>query len=85
LYTIIRGRWCDGIVLNVCASTQDRIDDVKESFYEELQCVSTNSLNTIMKILLGDSNAKVGGEDIFKPTIGNEGLHRISNDNGVKY
>jgi hypothetical protein len=25
-----------------------------------------------MKILLGDFNAKVGKEDIFKPTIGNE-------------
>jgi hypothetical protein len=33
-----------------------------------------------MKILLGDFNAKVGREDIFKPTIGNESLHEISND-----
>jgi hypothetical protein len=37
-----------------------------------------------MKILLGDFNAKVGWEDIFKPTIGNESLHEISNDNGVR-
>jgi endonuclease/exonuclease/phosphatase family metal-dependent hydrolase len=36
-----------------------------------------------MKILLRDFNAKVGKEDIFKPTIGNESLHEISNDNGV--
>jgi hypothetical protein len=36
-----------------------------------------------MKILLGDLNAKVGREDIFKPIIGNESLHEISNDNGV--
>jgi hypothetical protein len=36
-----------------------------------------------MKILLGDFNAKVGSEDIFRPTIGNESLHEISNDNGV--
>jgi hypothetical protein len=33
-----------------------------------------------MKILLGDFNAKVGKEDIFKPTIGNESLHATSND-----
>jgi hypothetical protein len=37
-----------------------------------------------MKILLGDFNAKVGREDIFKPTIGKESLHEISNDNGVR-
>jgi hypothetical protein len=37
-----------------------------------------------MKILLGDFNAKVGRENIFKRTVGNEGLHEISNDNGVR-
>jgi hypothetical protein len=37
-----------------------------------------------MKILLGHFNAKVGREDIFKLTIGNESLHEISNDNGVR-
>jgi hypothetical protein len=35
-------------------------------------------------MLLGDLNAKVGREDIFKPTIGNQSLHEISNDNGVR-
>jgi hypothetical protein len=37
-----------------------------------------------MKILLGDPNAKVGRENIFKPTIRNESLHQGSNDNGVR-
>ena len=36
-----------------------------------------------MKILLGDFNAKVGRENMFKLTIGNESLHQDSNDNGV--
>jgi hypothetical protein len=36
-----------------------------------------------MKILLGDFNAKVGREDIFKPTIRIESLHEISNGVGV--
>jgi hypothetical protein len=36
-----------------------------------------------MKILLGDFNAKVGVEDICKPTIGNESLYKITSDNGV--
>jgi len=36
-----------------------------------------------MKILLGDFNAKLGREDIFKPTIWNESLHHDINDKGV--
>jgi len=37
-----------------------------------------------MKILLGDFNARLGGEDIFKPTVGSESLHQYSNDTGVR-
>ena len=36
-----------------------------------------------MKILLGDFNAKVGREHIFKLAIGNWILHQDSNDNDV--
>jgi hypothetical protein len=34
--------------------------------------------------LLGDFNAEVGKEDIFKPTIGNKSLHEMSDDNGLR-
>jgi hypothetical protein len=36
---ILRGRWCHIIVLNVHAPTKDKTDDVKDSFYEELERV----------------------------------------------
>jgi exonuclease III len=36
LYIILRGRWCNIIVLNVQAPCEDKSDDVKDSFYEEL-------------------------------------------------
>jgi endonuclease/exonuclease/phosphatase family metal-dependent hydrolase len=36
------------------------------------------------KIFLGDFNAKLGREDIFKPTIVKESLHADNNDNGVR-
>jgi hypothetical protein len=36
------------------------------------------------KILLGDFNVEVSRENIFKLTIGNESLHEISNDSGVR-
>jgi hypothetical protein len=37
-----------------------------------------------MKVLLGRFNAKVGKEEVFKPTTGNENLHEIRNDNRVR-
>jgi hypothetical protein len=66
------------------APTQDKTDDVKDSFYEELERVFDKFHKYHMNILLGDFNAKVGREDIFKLTIGNGSLHEISNDNGVR-
>jgi hypothetical protein len=81
-YIILRGRWCHIFVLNVHAPTEDKTD-VKDSFYEELEHVFDKFPKYHMKILL-DFNAKVGREDIFKPTIGNESLCKIRNNNGVR-
>jgi hypothetical protein len=83
-YIILRGRWCHVIVLNVRAPTEDKTDDVKDSFYEELERVFNKFPKYHMKMLLGDFNAKVDREDFFTLTIRNEGLHEISNDNGVR-
>jgi hypothetical protein len=83
-YIILRGCWCNIIVVNVHAPCEDKSDDIKDSFYEELGRVVDQFPRYDMKILLGDFNAKVGREDIFKPTIGNEISHEISNDNGYR-
>jgi hypothetical protein len=56
---------------------------MKDSFYKKLEHVFNKFPKYQMKILLGDFNAKVGMEDIFKTMVGNESLHEISNDNGV--
>jgi exonuclease III len=66
------------------APAEDKDDDIKDSFYEELEQVFDQFHKYHMKILLGDFNAKVGREDIFKPIIGNESLHEASNDNEVR-
>jgi endonuclease/exonuclease/phosphatase family metal-dependent hydrolase len=67
--------------LNEHAPTEDKGDDIKD---EELEQVYDQFPKYHMKILLGDFNAKVGREDIFKPIICNESLHEASNDNGVR-
>jgi hypothetical protein len=35
-YMTLRGRWCNIIVLNVHAPREDKSDDVKDKFYEEI-------------------------------------------------
>jgi hypothetical protein len=81
---IIRGLWCDIIILNVHSPAEDKITDTKDRFYVELEHVFNQFLRYHTKMLLEDSSLKVGRENIFKPTIRNESLHEISNDNGVK-
>jgi hypothetical protein len=81
-YIIPRCRWLDIITLNVHAPTDDKIDDIKDKCYEELEHVFNKFPKYHTKFLSGDFYAKVGREEIFKPTIGNESLDKISNDNG---
>jgi hypothetical protein len=83
LYIILGCRWFHIIFLNVQAPTEDKTDYMKDRFYEELERIFNKFPKYHTKILLRDLNAKVGIEDIFKPSIGNESLHEISNDNGV--
>jgi hypothetical protein len=59
-YIILRGLWCRITVLNSHAPTEDKTDDVKDSFYEQLEYIFDKFPKYHMKILLGDFSAKVG-------------------------
>jgi hypothetical protein len=83
-YIILRGLWCHLIVLRVNDATEDKNVYVNDTFYEELEHGFHGVRKYHTKILLGDFIAKLGKEDIFKQTIGNETLHEISNDKGVR-
>jgi hypothetical protein len=51
---------------------EEKNDGSKDSFfYEELEEVLNHFRKYHMKILIGDFNAQLGKENIFKPTIGN--------------
>jgi len=76
-YTVLRGCWCNIIVLNVHAPSEEKNDDSKDSFYDLLEQVFDHFPKYRTKILLGDFNAKVVRQSIFKPTIGNESLHQV--------
>jgi hypothetical protein len=85
LYIILRGRWCHIIILNVHAPTEDITDDVKDSFYEELECVFDKFRKYLMKIVLGDFNVKVGREDFLNQELGMKVYDDDDDDdNGVR-
>jgi hypothetical protein len=58
-YMALRGRWCNIIVLNVYAPTEEKGDDSKDSFCEALEQVLDHFPKYHMKILLGDLYAQL--------------------------
>jgi hypothetical protein len=58
--------------------------DVKDSFCEVVGRVFDQYARYDVEILLDDFSAKVGREDTFKPTTGNESSHVINKDNGIR-
>jgi hypothetical protein len=46
-YIILRVRWCHITVVNVHATTEEKIYNIKDSIYEELERVFDKFLNTI--------------------------------------
>ena len=83
-YIVLRGRWLYIILVNVHAPSEEKREELKDSFCEELEEVFVHFPKYHMKILLGEFNAKLCREDIFKSIIGQESLHQDSNDNGVR-
>jgi len=68
-YIVLRGCCCNIIVLNVHVPSEDKSDDPKDSLCEELEQVFNHFPKYHMKIQLGDLNAKLDRENIFKLTI----------------
>ena len=65
----LKGRWCDIIVVNVHSPSEDKDDDIKDSFYEQIERLFDQLPVYHMKILLGEFNPKLGRGNIFQPTI----------------
>jgi hypothetical protein len=70
--------------LNVHATCEHKGDDIKNTFYEELERAYRNFPKHDINVLLRDLIEKVGREYIFKLTMGNEVKHETSNDNVIR-
>jgi hypothetical protein len=65
LCIILRGRWCDIIVLNVHAPTEDKCKDTKDSFQEEVERLFNQFSMYHTKILLQKFHCNGGEKKIF--------------------
>jgi len=58
-YIVLRGLWLHIILVNVHAPSEKKSEELKDSFYEELEEVFDHFPKYHIKILLGDFNRKV--------------------------
>jgi len=65
-YIVLRGHWCNIITWNVHAQSEEKSDDSRDNFYEELEQVFDHFPKYYVKIMLGDLNAKVWRKNTFK-------------------
>jgi len=63
---------------------QKKTEEKKEEIYNLLEQNINEIATSDIKIILGDFNAKVGKENLYKPTPGNESLHNETNNDGIK-
>lgn len=71
-------------LINFYAPTEEKENGIKEEFYSHLDMIHDSIPRRLQKIILGDFNAKIGREDVFRPIIGRESIHEESNDNDIR-
>ncbi|CAH1111657.1 unnamed protein product [Psylliodes chrysocephalus] len=77
----IRSKYRKISIINVHCLTEDKEEEEKEEFYEHIEQIYNKIPRYDIKILIGDFNAKIGKETIYKPTIGGHSKHSKSNGN----
>ena len=80
----IKGKFHNITFVNVYAPTEDAEDEIVDEFYAKLQLVCDELPKHDAVITLGDFNAKLGTERMYRDTIGRHSLHDTTNNNGFK-
>jgi hydroxypyruvate isomerase len=68
-------------IISAYAPTEEKTDEEKEKYYEDLQMVYNKVPKHDIVIILGSLNAKVGKEDVFQNVAGKHTLHETTNRN----
>jgi len=78
----VKGKCYNMTLINIYVPTEDKEEEIKEQFYEELQRTQDRVPGHDATIILGDMNTKLGKEKVFSQLVGSHTLHNISNENG---
>jgi hypothetical protein len=71
----VRGLFFNYSLICVLAPTEEKDDDEKDNFYEDLEQIYEECPKRDVKIIIGDLNAKIGQEEMYRPIIGKYSLH----------
>jgi len=61
-----KGRFHNLCVISSHVLTEEKTDEEKEKFYEDLQTIHNNIPKHDIVIILGDMNAKTGKKDVYQ-------------------
>ena len=78
----LKGKYNNITLVNAYAPTEDKTDEIKEKFYEDLQYVINSIPQSDTIIILGDFNAKLGKEIVYSSVTGQFTLHEETSGNG---
>jgi exonuclease III len=78
----VGNKYSNNTLISCYAPTEDKEGGVKEQFYEEIQRLVENVPKSDTIIILGDSNAQLGKEEVYSPITGKHTLHEKANRNG---
>ena len=78
----MKGRFNNLSIISAHAPTEEKTDEEKEKFYEDLQKIHNKIPKHDTFIILGDMNAKIGKEDVYQNVAGKHTLHENTNRNG---
>ncbi|XP_050502575.1 craniofacial development protein 2 isoform X2 [Diabrotica virgifera virgifera] len=69
-------------LINVHCPTNEQEEDTKVAFYQDLERIYDSIPRNDIKMVIGDTNAKIGKEEEYIGVIGKHSLHRDTNENG---
>jgi endonuclease/exonuclease/phosphatase family metal-dependent hydrolase len=78
----LQGNFNNLSIISVHSPTEEKSDEEKEKFYEDLQIDHNKIPKHDIFIILGDLNAKIRKEELYQNVVGKHTLHETSNRNG---